>query len=90
MRKRWRLVLGDSRKELPRLLDELKEIDIFCHDSLHTYDHMLFEYQLAWRYLRHGGVLLSDDVQENSAFRDFCDSKQLNGQSPHSEKKVTK
>jgi Methyltransferase domain len=79
LRKRWRLTLADSRNELPRLLDELKEIDVFCHDSLHTYDHMLFEYELVWPYLRHGGVLLSDDVQENSAFRDFCDSKKLTG-----------
>src|SRR6266513_3204767 len=79
LRKRWNLILGDARKELPRLLPELKEIDIFCHDSLHTYAHMQFEVELAWPYLKRGGVLFSDDVQENSAFQDFCDSKGVDG-----------
>lgn len=31
------------------------------------------EYNVAWPYLREGGLLLSDDVIENDAFLDFCD-----------------
>jgi hypothetical protein len=68
---RWSLILGDSKVELPKLLSRLGEIDVFHHDSLHTYDHMLFEYREAWKYLRHGGLLLSDDAGCNSAFVDF-------------------
>ena len=62
LRHRWHLILGDARKELPKLLDELKSIDIFLHDSLHTEEHMMWEFQTAWPYIRNGGLLLSHDI----------------------------
>jgi predicted O-methyltransferase YrrM len=68
----WTLILGDARQELPQLLDKLGKVDIFLHDSLHTYDHMMFEYQTAYPHIVEGGLLLSDDVLWNRAFYDFC------------------
>jgi len=62
LRDRWELRLGDARELLPALLDELGEIDIFFHDSLHTSEHMLFEFDTAWPHLAAGGVLLADDI----------------------------
>ena len=38
----------------------------------HTYDHMLFEYRMAWPHLRAGGILLSDDTDWNAAFAEFA------------------
>jgi len=75
LRWRWELILDDARQVLPRLLSKLGKIDMFLHDSLHTYEHMIFEYSIAYRYIRDGGVLASDDANWNSAFRDFCASK---------------
>lgn len=75
LKKRWRLLLGDSKKVLPHLLSDLAEIDMFLHDSEHTYNHMLFEYNQAWRHLRRGGILISDDVDWNDAFGDFVSVK---------------
>lgn len=72
LKHRWHLKLGNSREILPELLNELKLIDIFLHDSEHTYDHMLFEYNLVWNYLKSNGLLLSDDVFWNNAFEDFA------------------
>lgn len=69
----WQLVIGDSRDQLANLLEQTEEIDIFHHDSMHTYDLMAFEYETAWKYLRQGGLLLSHDVNWNSAFVDFCE-----------------
>ena len=37
----------------------------------HTARQMLFEYRVAWRHLRSGGLLLSDDVSWNRAFWAF-------------------
>ena len=73
---RWKLFLGKSCEVLPTLLQRLKEIDIFIHDSEHTYDNMMFEYTTAWEYIRRGGgLLISDDVDPNGcAFIDFCRS----------------
>jgi hypothetical protein len=57
------------------LLGNLKGIDMFHHDSMHTYEHMTFEYETVWPKLSKGGVLASDGVQWNHAFEDFCRSK---------------
>lgn len=72
LRSRWNLLIGDSCALLPSLLTKLRTIDLFIHDSLHTYDHMLWEYRTAFPYLRPGGLLFSDDAAWNSAFSEFC------------------
>lgn len=72
LRGRWQLRLGDSRKLLPAVFEEHPQIDIFFHDSLHTFEHMYFEYTLAWPHIREGGLLLSDDILWNHAFTRFC------------------
>jgi len=69
--KRWELILGDSKEMLPRVLSECGEINIFLHDSDHSYEHMTFEFRTAWKYLSDDGVLLSHDVNLNKAFEDF-------------------
>jgi len=72
LKTRWKLVLGNSKEKLPELLNTLGTLDVFLHDSLHTYEHVTFEYEGAWEALKRGGILLSDDVNLNKAFEDFC------------------
>lgn len=62
LKHKWNFLLGDSKEVLPKILSELKSVDIFMHDREHTYEHMSFEFRTAWRYLHDGGVLLSDDI----------------------------
>lgn len=71
LRDRWELRKGKSQRHLPSLLDELSEIDIFLHDSDHTFPCMMFEYEVAWEYLKSNGLLLSDDIHTNDAFTLF-------------------
>jgi predicted O-methyltransferase YrrM len=54
-----------KRSELP------SSIDIFLHDSSHSYRHMLWEFHQFWPRLRDGGLLVSHDVQMNAAFPEF-------------------
>src|SRR5437879_11625817 len=68
---RWHLHLGDTRKILPSLLGNLDQIALFLHDSEHTFDTMMFEYDTVWPHLPPGGLLLSDDVDWNDAFSSF-------------------
>lgn len=77
LRHRWKLILGRSQEKLPPLLKELKSIDSFLHDSEHTYEAMMFEFETVWSSLRDGGILLSDDIHWNKAFQDFAKSKHL-------------
>jgi predicted O-methyltransferase YrrM len=46
-------------------------IDMFLHDSSHSYRHMLWEFRQFWPRLRNGGLLVSHDVQMNAAFPEF-------------------
>jgi len=71
LRSRWELIVGDARNLLPPLLERLGEIDLFFHDSDHSYENMTREFGLAWAHLKTGGALVADDVTENRAFRDF-------------------
>jgi predicted O-methyltransferase YrrM len=71
LKSNWVLHIGDSRKLLPQVLQELGSVDVFIHDSLHTYDHMLWEYRAAFPHIRPGGLLFSDDAFWNLAFPEF-------------------
>lgn len=70
----WTLILGRSRRYLPKLLKTVRPIDIFVHDSEHSKYNMLFEMKQGWAALRPGGAMVVDDIDLNSAFRDFSDS----------------
>ncbi len=70
----WQLILGDSKIELPKLIEGLEKFDIFYHDSDHSYEYMLFEYQTIWPKLSEDGFLLSDDIKWNKAFDNFLET----------------
>jgi len=72
LRDRWTLILGDVRHHLMPLLQQHRAIDVFFHDSDHTYQHMMWEYTSVWPHLRPGGLLISDDIGWNTAFWDFA------------------
>ena len=72
LRHRWTLRIGPSSALLGPLLNELQAIDVFLHDSLHTYDNMMFEYRAAWPFLKRDGLFLSHDVGRHAAFFDFA------------------
>lgn len=71
LRARWTLHRGDAREVLPHLLPRLPLLDVFIHDSLHTYDHMMFEFATAYPRIRPGGFMLADDALWNEAFERF-------------------
>jgi len=77
LRQRWKLELGDSRLPLPKALSRCDEVDIFIHDSRHTYEHMTWEFETAWPFIRDGGLLASDDINFNDAFESFCSRRKL-------------
>ncbi len=76
---RWEQVLGDARETLGGVMETYPEIDLFIHDSDHSYNHMLWEYRTAWPHIRAGGMLYSDDIALNTAFPEFAREV---GQSP--------
>ncbi len=74
LRHRWTLQRGTSGRLLGPLVAGLGSIDLFVHDSQHTYKNMKDEFATAWPALRGGGVLISDDVEGNEAFLQLMQS----------------
>ena len=77
LRFRWKLQIGDSRKLLPDVLGALGQVDLFLHDSDHSYENMVFEFEQAFPRLAPGGLLLSDDTHLHTAWDDFCAKHRL-------------
>ncbi len=71
LRKNWYLTIGNTYYRTPALLKEIGEIDVFLHDSGHSYQTMMFEFSIAWEHLRDGGYLLADNIDFSRAFEDF-------------------
>ena len=68
LQNRWDKMTGDSRL----ILSEIKETpDLFIHDSLHTEEHMLSEFAWAKSHLKLNGLLVSDDIDRNRAWKIF-------------------
>lgn len=78
---RFHYVRGMSQEVLPVIAKANPAWDMFLHDSDHGAACQKFEYQFAWRQLRKGGILISDDIEwcgddgkPHYAWRDFIKS----------------
>jgi predicted O-methyltransferase YrrM len=71
LRGAYELVIGDVRETLPRILADTR-VDLFIHDSLHTYDHEHFELELAVTHGSDSLVLVSDNAHATPALADVC------------------
>jgi len=71
LRKPWALVLGRSQDVLGPTLKAEGPVDIFIHDSEHSYENQSLEFAAGYEALRPGGVLVATDINWSSAFDDF-------------------
>jgi hypothetical protein len=79
-RERWCLhVLPPTglRVNFLQILDALPPMDLFLHDSDHSYLWQSFELQAALKKLGARGVLASDDCDGGYAFLDICQQANL-------------
>jgi predicted O-methyltransferase YrrM len=66
---RWQFVVLPARHRaaaLRRTIRPLRPLDVFLHDSDHSYSWQAFEYREAWSALAPGGWLLSDDIDAST------------------------
>lgn len=69
----FEVISGDAKIHLPKLIERLPSVDMFYHDSDHTYDHMMFEFTEAKKKLTSGGLMVGDDISWNASLWDFDD-----------------
>jgi predicted O-methyltransferase YrrM len=68
LKNRWQKVIESSDIALTAI--SLK-IDFFVHDSMHSEEYMLREYLWAMEHLNINGILASDDIDWNDAWKKF-------------------
>ncbi|MBT8253685.1 MAG: class I SAM-dependent methyltransferase [Bacteroidia bacterium] len=71
---KWTLIRKPDISGLPIALNECGLIDFFHYDSDVSYDGKMNAARMVWLNLRMGGYIMSANIQNNHAFKDFCDS----------------
>ncbi|MBN2325518.1 MAG: class I SAM-dependent methyltransferase [Candidatus Omnitrophica bacterium] len=70
---RWKLFRMADREGAPRAIRAAQVFDLVHYDSDKSYAGRMSTYRRVWAALRSKGVLMSDDIGDNPAFRDFCE-----------------
>lgn len=72
LRNQWKLIRRPDRTALPQALKELGGVDLCHYDSDKSYRGRMWAYPILWKNLSADGILISDDISDNTAFRDFA------------------
>ena len=73
LRANWQLIRKADRQGLPNALDIFDHSIDLCHyDSDKSYSGRMWAYPKLWDALKPGGIFISDDIQDNIAFKEFC------------------
>lgn len=73
----WKLFRHADRESLPKIFVQNDKFDVVHYDSDKSYEGRTWAYQELYKHLRKGGVFISDDIGDNSAYQDFCESLQI-------------
>lgn len=76
LRKGWTLLTAGDQANLPQIAAHVSRIDIFHYDSDKSYEGRTFAYDKLRPAFHDQTLVIYDDIQDNSHFRDF-----VNGQS---------
>lgn len=69
----WAKIIDRRAGDSVALLAELRDVDMFLHDSLHTYDHEIRELTAIEPNLRDAAIVLSDNAHDSSALSDWAE-----------------
>jgi Methyltransferase domain len=69
----WASVIDRRTGDSVDLLAGLRDVDLFLHDSLHTYDYETRELAAVELNLRDNALILSDNARESSALSDWAE-----------------
>lgn len=75
-KRNWTLLRQPDRNGIKKALKILNNnIDLCHYDSDKSYYGRTYGYPLFWEALSDGGIFISDDIQDNLAFKEFVESK---------------
>lgn len=74
LKERWTFIRGDSLEEVPKITEK---IDLYNHDSDHSFDFIKSEMELVWSKLSDKAIIMADDLDWSNGFYSFCVEKKL-------------
>ncbi|MFC3160355.1 class I SAM-dependent methyltransferase [Chryseobacterium arachidis] len=73
----WKLFRFADKESLPKIFVESPSFDVVHYDSDKSYNGRFWAYGELYKRLRKGGVFISDDIGDNSAYQDFCEKNAI-------------
>lgn len=74
----WSLIRQPDRPGVQKAIAQHKgEIDLCHYDSDKSWYGRNYAYPMLWDALKTGGVFISDDIQDNMAFAEFVEAKNI-------------
>lgn len=70
-KKLWNVLLEGDKQNIPKILSEVPEIDLFHYDSRKTRRAKDETLDLVLPHMKPGGVIVVDDIGDNLQFRDW-------------------
>lgn len=77
LKSHWKLFRNADKESLPKIFVEATLVDVVHYDSDKSYEGRAWAYVELHRHLKKGGVFISDDIGDNSAFQDFCEKENI-------------
>lgn len=77
LRRRWSLEIEGDQVNLPRILAEVSSVDLFHYDSDKTESGREFGVKLVREKLSSDGIIMMDDIADDSWFRNYVTSNSL-------------
>lgn len=77
LRDRWKLIRLPDRDAIPALLKKNLSFDLCHYDSDKSYQGKIWALPRLWSTLREKGILVCDDINDNLAFKHFCESEMI-------------
>ena len=75
LKSNWKLIRKADRQGIPEAVSHFGgQLDLVHYDSDKSYSGRMWAYPILWRALAKGGVFISDDIQDNVGFMEFCQS----------------
>ena len=74
----WELLRQPDKFGLTKAIKKLNyKLDLAHYDSDKSYYGRRWSQPIIWKYIRKGGIFISDDIEDNAAFREFVTENQL-------------
>ena len=74
LKNKWNFIRGDSLQEIPKIG---KKIDLYVHDSEHSFEFIQKEMSLIWDKLTNNAIIVADDLDWSNGFFGFCVEKKI-------------